>query len=321
MKNTLTIIFCFLLGQTQAQYMYPDQEVAILIKNKDLVVQLLPESSGVEKALNKVLKETFEDYWPNKNMKYMFPPSVKSLLKSKPQNYAILTQTESLGKQIKSLPEYANGSMEKWILGASREANEEQKNALSNFNYKKIQLEYHEHKLSVFDGKKEKVATIITFANGNLGKHDYVFLSQQLRHLLNNAAAGIPRDEFWNVDENIKALRNTKYSLLEDYFKEEDVFKIDKTLVNLYTMIPFEAYQKIIVEKTLGRSYPKIIFSYLHSRFMWIMIRSSDGRILSINSCNNYKFTGNYPANEMIRSGDIHKSMDNSIQILFNKYR
>ena len=81
-------------------------------------------------------------------------------------------------------------------------------------------------------------------------------------------------------------------------------------------MIPFEAYQKMIIEKTLGRSYPKIIFSYLHSRFMWIMIRSSDGRILSINSCNNYKFTGNYPANEMIRSGDIHKSMDNSIQIL-----
>ena len=46
--------------------MYPDQEVAILIKNKDLVVQLLPESSGVEKALNKVLRETFEDYWPDK---------------------------------------------------------------------------------------------------------------------------------------------------------------------------------------------------------------------------------------------------------------
>ena len=184
-----------------------------------MVVQLLPESSGVEKALNKVLRETFEDYWPDKNMKYMFPPSVKALLKSKPQNYAILTQTESLGKQIKSLPEYANGSMEKWILGGSREANEEQKNALSNFNYKKIQLEYHEYKLSVFDGKKEKVATIITFVNGNLGKHDYVFLSQQLQHLLNNAAAGIPRDEFWNVDENIKALRNTKYSLLEDYFK------------------------------------------------------------------------------------------------------
>ena len=321
MKNTLTIIFCVLLDQTQAQYMYPDQEVAILIKNKDLVVQLLPESSGVEKALNKVLRETFEDYWPDKNMKYMFPPSVKALLKSKPQNYAILTQTESLGKQIKSLPEYANGSMEKWILGGSREANEEQKNALSNFNYKKIQLEYHEYKLSVFDGKKEKVATIITFVNGNLGKHDYVFLSQQLRHLLNNAAAGIPRDEFWNVDENIKALRNTKYSLLEDYFKKEDVPQIDKTLVNLYTMIPFEAYQKMIIEKTLGRSYPKIIFSYLHSRFMWIMIRSSDGRILSINSCNNHKFTGNYPANEMIRSDDIHKSMDNSIQILFNKYR
>ena len=113
MKIKITIIFCFLLGQTQAQYMYPDQEVAILIKNKDLVVQLLPESSGVEKALNKVLRETFEDYWPDKNMKYMFPPSVKALLKSKPQNYAILTQTESLGKQIKSLPEYANGSMEK----------------------------------------------------------------------------------------------------------------------------------------------------------------------------------------------------------------
>ena len=60
MKNTLTIIFCFLLDQTQAQYMYPDQEVAILIKNKDLVVQLLPESSGVEKALNKKIQMFYE---------------------------------------------------------------------------------------------------------------------------------------------------------------------------------------------------------------------------------------------------------------------
>ena len=127
MKNMLTIILSFLLIQIQAQYIYPDQEVAILIKSKDLIVQLLPESSGVEKALNKVLIETFEEYWPDKNMKYMFPPSVKALLKSKPQNYAILTQTESLGKQIKLIPEYANGSMEKWILGASKDANEKQK--------------------------------------------------------------------------------------------------------------------------------------------------------------------------------------------------
>ena len=72
MKNTLTIILSFLLIQTQAQYIYPDQEVAILIKSKDLIVQLLPESSGVEKALNKILIETFEEYWPDKNMKYMF---------------------------------------------------------------------------------------------------------------------------------------------------------------------------------------------------------------------------------------------------------
>ena len=42
---------------------------------------------------------------------------------------------------------------------------------------------------------------------------------------------------------------------------------------------------------------------------------------LLFNSCNNYKFTGSYPANEMIRSGDVYKSMDDSIQILFNKYR
>tara|TARA_X000001036_G_scaffold222798_1_gene208519 strand:+ start:1756 stop:2721 length:966 start_codon:yes stop_codon:yes gene_type:complete len=321
MKNTLPLIFALLLFQTQAQYIYPDQEVAALVNSKDLVVQLLPESSGVEKALNNVLKETFQEYWPNKNVKYMFPKGVKALLKSKTQDYAFLTQTESLGKEIKSLPAYANGRMEEWILGASKEATTEQKNALSNFSYDKVQLEYHEHKLSVFDGKREKIATIITFVNGNLGKHDYVFLSQQLRHLLKSAAAGVTRDEFWNVEENIKALRNTKYSLLEDYFKKENVYQIDKTLVNLYTMIPFKTYQKIIVEKTLGRSYPKIIFSYLHGKFMWIMIRSSDGRILSINSCNNYKFTGSYPANEMIRSGDVYKSMDDSIQILFNKYR
>tara|TARA_B110000459_G_scaffold143078_1_gene155838 strand:+ start:891 stop:1856 length:966 start_codon:yes stop_codon:yes gene_type:complete len=321
MKNTLTIIFILLLSHTQAQYIYPDQEVAVLVNNKELVVQLLPESSGVEKALNKVLRETFQEYWPSKNVKYMFPKGIKALLKSKTQKYAILTQTESLGKQIKSLSAYANGSMEQWILGASKEATPEQKDALANFNYEQVELEYHEHKLSVFDGKREKIATIITFANGNLGKHDYVFLCQQLRHLLKSAAAGVPIDEFWNVEDNIKALRKTKYSLLEDYFKEEEAAQIDKSLVNLYTFVPFEAYQKIIVEKTQGRSYPKIIFSFLHGKFMWVMVRSSDGRILSINSCNNYKFTGSYPVDEMIRSGDVYKSMDDSIQILFNKYR
>ena len=133
MKNTLTIIFILLLSHTQAQYMYPDQEVAVLVNNKELVVQLLPESSGVEKALNKVLRETFQEYWPSKNVKYMFPKGIKALLKSKTQKYAILTQTGSLGKQIKSLPAYANGSMEQWILGASNEATPEQKDALAKF--------------------------------------------------------------------------------------------------------------------------------------------------------------------------------------------
>ena len=321
MKNALPLLFSLLLFSAQAQYLYPDQEVAALVNSKELVVQLLPESSKVEIALNKVLKETFQEYWPSKNVKYMFPKGIKALLKSKTQKYAILTQTGSLGKQIKSLPAYANGSMEQWILGASNEATPEQKDALLNFNYEQIQLEYHEHKLSVFDGKKEKIATIITFANGNLGKHDYVFLCQQLRHLLKSAAAGVPIDEFWNVEDNIKALRKTKYSLLKDYFKEEEAPQIDRSLVNLYTFVPFEAYQKIIMERTQGRSYPKIIFSFLHGRFMWVMVRSSDGKILSLNSCNNYKFTGSYPVDEMIRSGDVYKSMDDSIQILFNKYR
>ncbi len=321
MKNALPLLFSLLLFSAQAQYLYPDQEVAALVNSKELVVQLLPESSKVEIALNKVLKETFQEYWPSKNVKYMFPKGIKALLKSKTQKYAILTQTGSLGKQIKSLPAYANGSMEQWILGASNEATPEQKDALLNFNYEQIQLEYHEHKLSVFDGKKEKIATIITFANGNLGKHDYVFLCQQLRHLLKSAAAGVPIDEFWNVEDNIKALRKTKYSLLKDYFKEEEAPQIDRSLVNLYTFVPFEAYQKIIMERTQGRSYPKIIFSFLHGRFMWVMVRSSDGKILSLNSCNNYKFTGSYSVDEMIRSGDVYKSMDDSIQILFNKYR
>ena len=321
MKNALPLLFSLLLFSAQAQYLYPDQEVAALVNSKELVVQLLPESSKVEIALNKVLKETFQEYWPSKNVKYMFPKGIKALLKSKTQKYAILTQTGSLGKQIKSLPAYANGSMEQWILGASNEATPEQKDALLNFNYEQIQLEYHEHKLSVFDGKREKIATIITFANGNLGKHDYVFLCQQLRHLLKSAAAGVPIDEFWNVEDNIKALRKTKYSLLKDYFKEEEAPQIDRSLVNLYTFVPFEAYQKIIMERTQGRSYPKIIFSFLHGRFMWVMVRSSDGKILSLNSCNNYKFTGSYSVDEMIRSGDVYKSMDDSIQILFNKYR
>ena len=321
MKNALPLLFSLLLFSAQAQYLYPDQEVAALVNSKELVVQLLPESSKVEIALNKVLKETFQEYWPSKNVKFMFPKGIKALLKSKTQKYAILTQTGSLGKQIKSLPAYANGSMEQWILGASNEATPEQKDALLNFNYEQIQLEYHEHKLSVFDGKKEKIATIITFANGNLGKHDYVFLCQQLRHLLKSAAAGVPIDEFWNVEDNIKALRKTKYSLLKDYFKEEEAPQIDRSLVNLYTFVPFEAYQKIIMERTQGRSYPKIIFSFLHGRFMWVMVRSSDGKILSLNSCNNYKFTGSYSVDEMIRSGDVYKSMDDSIQILFNKYR
>ena len=101
MKNTLTLLFSLIFFSAQAQYLYPDQEVAALVNSKELVVQLLPESSGVEKALNKILRETFQEYWPSKNVKYMFPKGVKALLKSKTQKYDILTQTGSLGKQIK----------------------------------------------------------------------------------------------------------------------------------------------------------------------------------------------------------------------------
>ena len=110
MKNTLTIIFILLLSHTQAQYIYPDQEVAVLVNNKELVIQLLPESSGVEKALNKVLRETFQEYWPSKNVKYMFPKGIKALLKSKTQKYAIACSYQDkvmiLNKDFKLINEF-----------------------------------------------------------------------------------------------------------------------------------------------------------------------------------------------------------------------
>ena len=77
-----------------------------------------------------------------------------------------------------------------------------------------------------------------------MGKHDYVFLCQQLRHLLKSAAAGVPIDEFWNVEDNIKALRKTKYSLLEDYFKEEEAPQIDRVTGEPLYVCPLRSLSK-----------------------------------------------------------------------------
>ena len=75
------LLLCLCLKfEIKAQYLYPKLNDARLIQQRTLAVQLLPEDTEVETALNTVLKEAFNENYQGKVV-FKSPSEIKALKK------------------------------------------------------------------------------------------------------------------------------------------------------------------------------------------------------------------------------------------------
>ncbi len=302
-----------------AQYLYPKLNEARLILERPLAVQLLPEETEVEEAMNIVLKEAFtEDY--NGEVVFMTPDEIKDLKRQKSNNYAFLIQRESLSEEIRYGVRYVDGSLLHWVMGTSGTGDPVAENEINTFAYSNVPLLYYDFILSVFDGKKEKVASVFTFINDELGKHDYLYLCQQIDILVKSSTDGIMRADFVDVPKNIERLKSVKSYYLSDYFEDEVIGSFGDYYEYDFEVVSFKDYLSVILEKRENAAYIKTIFSYQHNRFMWLMVDASNGQILALNDIGDYKFTGNFNAKNLIKPRHLKYSVHEPTQLLNNYY-
>ncbi|MFY0689028.1 MAG: hypothetical protein JXQ90_17795 [Cyclobacteriaceae bacterium] len=318
MKNLIIICLCLMAIRVYAQYPYPDPDDVKYIKDKALAVQLLEEETEVEAALNTVLKEIFDAEWELGVVEYFSPKEFESAKRKSTEQYFFLDQEDRLSDRIRFDFSYIDGSLKNLIMGASEAADALEKEALQNYSCGELSLDYADFTLSVFDGKKERVLTHVTFMNDMVLKHDYLFLSQQLQHLLKSALSGVMRANYLNHERNIDVLTNSTFLLPMEYF-ESTVSLVDKTLETDYEVLEFVDYQSKILNKALG-VYFKVVFSYQHNKYMWLMVDARDGQILSVNECGVYKFSGTFTPPQLIKPRTLKLAFDMEFQLLNDYY-
>lgn len=315
----LFLTFGLLIFESKAQYLYPKIDEAKLIQQRPLAVQLLPEDTEVEEAFNVVLKEAFNEYYDGKVV-FKSSSEIKTLKKQKSNDFAFLIQRELLSEETRYGVRYVDGSMYHWIMGASKMKDPVSKNEIENFAYENVILEYYDFILSVFDGKKEKVVTVLTFANDELGKHDYLYLCQQINLLIKSSTGGTMRADYVDVEGNIERLKSIKSYFLTDYFEDGVKENLGDYYEHDFEVVSFEDYQSLILEKRENSAYVKIIFSFQHNRFMWLMVNSSNGQILALNDIGDYKFTGGFEASNLIKPRHLKFSVHEPTQLANNYY-
>jgi hypothetical protein len=320
MKTLIITLLSLMAGRCLAQYPYPDPDLVRMIKGKTLAIQLIEEETEVEIELNRVLKEVFNDEWTLSPVAYFGPKAFEKLKKNEQEAYFFLDQPDQLSDRIRFDFSYIDGSLEGAIKAASENADPVSKDALRDFTYGDIALDYYDFSLSVFAGKKEEVLTHVTFVNDLLFKHDYLFLCQQLHLLLNSSLSGIMRADYLDHDQNVDVLTQSTFVLLDEFFEPNAASALDKTLEPAYEMLRFSDFQARVLSKSPGMVYFKIVYSYQHNKFMWLMVNAEDGKILSVNECGIYKFSGEYPPTTLIKPRSLQLAYDMDYQLLNDFY-
>jgi hypothetical protein len=319
----LSTIFLLVLCATVAfaQYTYPKSDLAKLAVSLPLAVKMLPKTSQVEIEMNKVLREAFDENWDLSQVNFLAPKAFEKLKKSQPADYVFLQQPEILHEDLRMQLEYVDGSLEHRIMATSKSPIELATDEIKSYEITEVPFQYYDFDLKVFDGKKEKLVTTISFINSDLGKHDYVFLVQQLKLMLSASAEGRSANSFQNAEDNLATLSNLKTVFLKDYHEEDVIGKFDKYYEFPYQIVSYHEYVLAILSQDPEVAYLKMIFSRQHNKYMWGMVQASTGRMLSINECGDYKFTGSFEADNIIRPSYLRTATNLNTQLINNYYR
>ncbi len=323
MKSPFHIIISFalifLFHFCHSQYPYPKRELADLVSSRTLAVQLLYEDSEVEISLNQAIKEAFNENYEGK-CEYYFPPEIEKLKRKNRDEYTFLTQPEFLKDDIRLDITYVDGTFQYWIDGGLTNPSDLGRSEIESFEFERIQLDYYQFMLTTFQNKKEKVVTTVILPNGWLGKHDFQFVAQQINLLVSHSRDGVMRSDFVDVSQNIEYIKSSKCYFLSDYFQEE----VLENFVNYYSfpnkLVFYAEYQSIIQEKPKDTTYIKILFSFQHNKYVWVIVKAENGQVLAINDIGDYKFTGTFDANNLIKPRHLKFSLNEDTQLLNNYY-
>ncbi|MEO9477091.1 MAG: hypothetical protein ABJG41_16215 [Cyclobacteriaceae bacterium] len=321
MKWSVFLLMLGLSSHLSAQSPYPRYDLALLVKERTLAVQLLHEATEVEQAMNEVLKEAFDENWTISEAKYFPPKAYSKLKKTNPQEYAFVNQNTELHEDLTLQIDYIDGSQLNRVRATSSSPDHLALDELESYSLEQVDLAYYDFDLMVFDGKKEKYVTTVSFTNSDLAKHDYLFLVQQLHLLIANCTEGYTAKGYQVAEANLETLAGLTTYFLEDHLNEGLVSKLDKYYEYPSQIVSYKHYVDLILEKKPGTAYLKIFFSRQHNKYMWGMVQTSSGRVLSINECGDYKFTGTFKANNIIRPSYLRSATNVNTQLVNNYYR
>ncbi|AHM60819.1 hypothetical protein D770_12825 [Flammeovirgaceae bacterium 311] len=312
MKHVFTFFLLLITYTAVAQYKFPKQELATAVKGKTLAVQLLNETDESDKNINAALQDAFTTNWKLTPVEFFSPADIKQLRESRNEKYAVLTQQDELKKDIRTY--YIDNKGRRQNFGGA--SGQHQK-----FKYSAFTFSYYDFDLILFQKKKEVNVTSISFANGELSKADYLYLTQQLSRLVENAANATPMKKYYSVDRNIETLKNYNLVLLNDFFKEKERPEIDKNYENKFELVDYEKYEDVILSQEANTGYVKIIWSNQHETYAWVVVDSQDGSILSLLSFGGVRFGKNHDANDIIKVKHLKYITAKGGQNLNNRYK
>lgn len=321
----MKLLFCLLVSLWSfllyGQYPYPKQDLAQLVKSRKLAVQLLPEESEVESAMNLVLKEAFDENWEFGEVVYLPLAAFNKLKKSSAEDYAFLAQRERLNEDLRYEMEYMDGSLAGRVKGTSNSKDDLAAYEFSSYEFKEVQLDYYDFILYIYEEKREKFVTTVSFVNSELAKHDYLFLCQQLKLLISYSADGYPASQYQETEVNLEYLSELQTHFLINYLKDEEVSHFYKYYDYGFKIINYVDYVNVILSKKPGTAYIKILFAMQQNKYMWGIVDSETGRVLSLNGLGDYKFSGTFDADKLVNPMHIRASTEINIQQVNNYYR
>lgn len=313
MKKIHLLLIVFISINAFSQYNYPKQELAQQVLKSKLAIQLYSENSEEDKHSNQAIKEIFNQEWKLTEIEFFTKEEINKLKSENNKEYAYLVFDESLRSDVRSGYISPNGKITR--IGVSDNP------VSTRFSYTAFSFTYFEYALQVINKKdKLKNVTEICFANGELSKIDYLFITQQLERLLKHSSEQNSSKKYYDAKANIERIKSTELLLLDNFFREKDKKKMDKFYDFKYKLVNMTEYEDAILNKQAEKTYVKIIWSQHHNMYMWLVVNADNGAIVAQTGFGGVKFGRHHNANEIIKAKHLKYITSKMAQKVNSRY-
>jgi len=246
---------------------YPDQATAKTLMSRPLVIELRtikekerqklmkndPEELKFQEDYNAYYNQTLKDYFSSKytgskEITFMNPTSIDSLVKSGTSKYAILR----------------GGSLERFFVVGGK------------------QMKKDTYSFSMFLSEKENPELVISFIQETLTDSDFLFLLQQINEIIKNASSGGSSPDYETMNKNFPDRINGKKLLIPESLLNEKLTKED--IQKAYTLplefVSNEDYEAKLKSESKDYVYLTGSFSASLQGYTCNVISAENGQIL-----------------------------------------